>query len=68
MAPYTHWKQTVFYTEDVLPLYKGEGIEGHIGCCPNEKNPRDMDIVISYTHKGGHSKQPTAYTQHYFLR
>lgn len=66
-AHYTHWKQTVFYMNDVLPLYKGESVEGQISCSPNQKNPRDMDIKITYTHKSG-SAPPVTYKQFYFLR
>ncbi|VVT43493.1 uncharacterized protein SAPINGB_P000011 [Magnusiomyces paraingens] len=45
---YTHWKQTVFYLKDVLQVKKGEVIQGKITCSPTEKNPRDLDIAISY--------------------
>ncbi|KAG7214916.1 hypothetical protein INR49_005191, partial [Caranx melampygus] len=37
-APYTHWKQTVFYLEDYLTVRRGEEIVGSIAMKPNEKN------------------------------
>lgn len=45
-APYTHWKQTVFYLEDYLTVRRGEEIVGSIAMKPNEKNvvSTGMDI------------------------
>lgn len=37
-APYTHWKQTVFYLEDYLTVRRGEEITGSVAMKPNEKN------------------------------
>jgi len=51
-TPYTHWKQTVFYLNEVLSVKKGEEIKGEFMCKPNEKNPRDLDISISYKFHG----------------
>jgi len=65
-APYTHWKQTVFYTGDALSVNKGEVIEGVLSCSPNEKNHRDVDIQISYTQTPRGKKAVSL--QHYFLR
>jgi len=65
-AQYTHWKQTVFYLEDVLSTKKGEEITGEFHCKPNDKNPRDLDISISYKFKGQHDSVNS--TQQYFLR
>lgn len=45
---YTHWKQTVFYLQDVLTVEEGETIEGVLENKPSEKNHRDLDIKISY--------------------
>ncbi|GIY84575.1 protein arginine N-methyltransferase 1 [Caerostris extrusa] len=39
-APYTHWKQTVFYFDDYLTVRKGEEVYGVFKMCPNEKNKR----------------------------
>lgn len=47
-ANYTHWKQTVFYTPDVLQVKTGDVIKGSITCTPTKKNPRDLDITITY--------------------
>lgn len=47
-ARYTHWKQTVFYLEEPLLVAVGDEIKGTLSCKPNIKNPRDLDIVITY--------------------
>ncbi|KAG0654569.1 Protein arginine N-methyltransferase 1 [Rhodotorula mucilaginosa] len=54
-AKYTHWKQTVFYLSDMVTLQQGESIEGQITVAPNQRNPRDLDIVIDYEAKGQHA-------------
>ncbi|KAF2241617.1 arginine n-methyltransferas-like protein [Trematosphaeria pertusa] len=45
---YTHWKQTVFYLQDVLTVEEGETITGELENKPSEKNHRDLDIKITY--------------------
>ncbi|KAF2191351.1 arginine n-methyltransferas-like protein [Zopfia rhizophila CBS 207.26] len=45
---YTHWKQTVFYLQDVLTVEEGETISGVLDNKPSEKNHRDLDIKIAY--------------------
>lgn len=45
---YTHWKQTVFYLKDVLTVQQGEQIKGVLTNKPNERNPRDLDVKITY--------------------
>ena len=65
-APYTHWKQTVFYLSDALTVCKDEVINGTIVCKPNEKNERDLDITVTY---GMHGKfTQTNKEQFYRLR
>lgn len=49
---YTHWKQTVFYLEDVLTVKTGEIIKGTISCAPNGKNPRDLDFSLDLEFNG----------------
>ncbi|CAL8292449.1 unnamed protein product [Boreogadus saida] len=51
-APYTHWKQTVFYLEDYLTVRRGEEITGSIALQPNEKNNRDLDFTFELDFKG----------------
>lgn len=48
MAHYTHWKQTVFYMDQVLDLKKGDIIEGTIASRPNSINPREVDVEIEW--------------------
>ncbi|KAJ3630003.1 hypothetical protein Zmor_028524, partial [Zophobas morio] len=52
LDPYTHWKQTVFYIDDVLVIKKGEVVSGRLRCRPNDKNNRDIDFELEYLHKG----------------
>eukprot|EP00934_Nitzschia_sp_Nitz4_P006177 Nitzschia sp. Nitz4//scaffold50_size126154//101663//103028//NITZ4_003700-RA/size126154-augustus-gene-0.130-mRNA-1//-1//CDS//3329553743//6167//frame0 len=53
---YTHWKQTIFYLEDNLTVCNGETIHGEIECKPNKKNNRDLDIDVTLSFDGRHSK------------
>jgi len=66
MSKYTHWKQTVFYTQEVLSVSDGEEIKGTLSCKPNAKNPRDLDIQITISFNGKHSN--VNITQEYYLR
>jgi protein arginine N-methyltransferase 1 len=51
-APYTHWKQTVFYLNDYLTCKKGEEVRGTFKMVPNERNKRDMDFNVSLEFNG----------------
>ncbi|XP_076303993.1 protein arginine N-methyltransferase 1-like [Tachypleus tridentatus] len=51
-APYTHWKQTVFYFDDYLTVKKGEEVYGVFSVKPNPKNKRDLDFTIDVDFKG----------------
>lgn len=51
-APYTHWKQTIFYLEETLTICKDEKIEASLSCRPNTNNSRDLDIKIKIQFKG----------------
>ncbi|KAF9585518.1 type I protein arginine N-methyltransferase Rmt1 [Lunasporangiospora selenospora] len=51
-SQYTHWKQTVFYTQDTMSVKAGETISGSLKCSPNARNPRDLDITIDYEFSG----------------
>jgi protein arginine N-methyltransferase 1 len=64
---YTHWKQTVFYLEDILQVCSGDKISGTIGCKPNAKNPRDLDIEIKYDFEGQYNTSVHK-TQEFLLR
>jgi protein arginine N-methyltransferase 1 len=51
LGPYnreTHWKQTVFYLNDVLTVKKGDTMSGSIAAKKSKSNPRELDIKISY--------------------
>lgn len=52
LSPYTHWKQTVFYLNDVLSVKEGEEIRGQLSCRPNAKNPRDLDFELDLVFNG----------------
>ncbi|KAL7675814.1 hypothetical protein ACOME3_002078 [Neoechinorhynchus agilis] len=51
-APYTHWKQTVFYIDDFLTAKAGEIIKGTFSLKSNAQNARDIDIDLNYEFKG----------------
>jgi protein arginine N-methyltransferase 1 len=51
-APYTHWKQTVFYLNDYLTCKKGEEVRGVFKMTPNNRNNRDMDFELSLEFNG----------------
>jgi len=51
-APYTHWKQTVFYLQDYLTCKKGEEVRGTFKMTPNERNNRDMDFDVTINFNG----------------
>lgn len=36
----------------MVTVQQGEAIEGKISVAPNQRNPRDLDIVIDYEAKG----------------
>ncbi|OJT06320.1 Protein arginine N-methyltransferase 1 [Trametes pubescens] len=56
-AKYTHWKQTVFYTPDTITVSEGQKITGRLSCAPNGRNPRDLDIAITYEAEGEPAKE-----------
>lgn len=65
-AKYTHWKQTVFYLEDVITGNEGETLTGELRCRPNARNHRDLDIEISVQFDGDHCQMD--HLQPYRLR
>ena len=50
-------RQTVFYTPETLAVVTGDQVTGELTCAPNARNPRDLDIVISY--KAPNEAEPT---------
>lgn len=65
-APYTHWKQTVFYFDEYLTVKKGEDIYGTFSMKPNARNFRDLDFKIDINFKGELSQ--VSETNHYRMR
>jgi len=58
-SPYskeTHWKQTVFYLNDVLTVDKDDVITGSIAVKKSTANPRELDIKLSYHINNKHHK------------
>jgi protein arginine N-methyltransferase 1 len=51
----THWKQTVFYLENFIPVKKNDELYGSIAVRKCKENARELDIKISYhlENKGG---------------
>lgn len=66
-AEYTHWKQTVLYIKDVIQINKDETIKGHITCAPTKKNPRDLDVTVSYEFKPGDESRSRENKQEYVM-
>eukprot|EP00250_Pteridium_aquilinum_P034747 c8041_g1_i1 orf=211-1374(-) len=62
----THWKQTVLYLEDVLTMCEGEAVTGTMSVALNAKNPRDIDIKLTYNFNGKRSQ--ASRTQEYRMR
>ncbi|GAA5943583.1 protein-arginine omega-N methyltransferase HMT1 [Sporobolomyces koalae] len=60
-AKYTHWKQTVFYLNEMITVNANDNIEGTISVAPNGKNPRDLDIVIDYKADGDNQGERREY-------
>lgn len=69
-AAYTHWKQTVFYMDQVLDLKKGETVTGSLASRPNHINPRELDIELTWDFKGADENDTRAQKgkYNYFLR
>jgi type I protein arginine methyltransferase len=47
-SKYTHWKQTVFYLQDVLTVSAGETVNCCLAVRPSTKNRRELDIELEY--------------------
>lgn len=45
---YTHWKQTVFYTEKDIEVRQGDILFGSVAVRQSKSNFRELDIKISY--------------------
>lgn len=62
-APYTHWKQTVFYLEDYITCKKDEEVSGTFKMRPNDRNKRDLDFEIEIEFNGelGNMKECNKY-------
>jgi hypothetical protein len=52
----THWKQTIFYFENDIPMKAGESITGTFLMKKNQKNHRELDIKVSYHYDGKNDK------------
>ncbi|KAM7260353.1 hypothetical protein ACFE04_016094 [Oxalis oulophora] len=62
----THWKQTILYLEDVLTICLGETITGTIAISQNSKNPREVDIKLTYELNG--KRCVASGVRHYHMR
>ena len=55
-AKYTHWKQTVFYFDNLeIIVVDGDEIDGEICCVKNNTNNRDLDISLTINCNGEHT-------------
>jgi len=48
----THWKQTVFFFKEPLPVKQGENIQGRLKCHKNKNDSRSLDIKIDILKEG----------------
>jgi protein arginine N-methyltransferase 1 len=44
----THWKHTVFYTDQPIPLFENDTLTGNIAVRKNLAHARELDIKISF--------------------
>ena len=51
-APYTHWKQTIFYLDSCITALKGEEFTGTFTMKPNQQNHRSLDFEIDVRFQG----------------
>lgn len=61
----THWKQTIFYLDEGIPVEAGQILSGSFSVRPNQQNNRELDIKVSYNLDGN---QPLKTWQFYQLR
>jgi len=64
---YTHWKQTVFYVQDVLTCKRNEVINGTFAIQANQRNARDLDFKINVKFEGelsNGSEEELKFTMH----
>lgn len=47
----------MFYTPDTITVSEGQKITGRLSCAPNGRNPRDLDIAITYEAEGEPAKE-----------
>ncbi len=62
----THWKQTVFYLDNFVPVKKGDELFGSIAVKKCKENSRELDIKISY-HLEAKNAKPFQKVQYYKL-
>ncbi|KAF7703576.1 protein arginine N-methyltransferase 3 [Silurus meridionalis] len=43
----THWKQTVFFLENPIPVQSGDELPGRITVCKNRKDPRALIVTLN---------------------
>lgn len=51
-APYTHWKQTLFYIKDNILVKKGEEVKGKFSLRQNKQNKRHLDFAVELEYLG----------------
>ena len=51
-APYTHWRQTVFYLNECITAKKGEKLTGMFRMKPNKRNQRSLDFEVNVDFNG----------------
>ncbi|CAG8477761.1 9555_t:CDS:10 [Ambispora gerdemannii] len=70
----THWRQTIFFLENPVPVVEGTTISGFFECRKGFDNPRDLDMEIRYRVIGDsddskiNGEDDTEHVQRFYLR
>lgn len=62
-AGYTHWRHSIFYFDEPIPVDQGTVIRGSIAARPNRDNNRFIDVDVAYSVGEG----PT-FSKHYEMK
>jgi protein arginine N-methyltransferase 1 len=68
-APYTHWKNTIFYLDQPQVVSAGDTLSGSVAVRQSKENFRELDVKFSYHFScPGRKGVPDPYTQLYKVR
>lgn len=67
-APYTHWKNTIFYLDKPQIVQAGDSLSGSVAVKQSKENYRELDVKFSFHFKTKNGPQIPAQTQLYKVR